>query len=383
MIYLDNAATTFPKPAAVTNAAANASRFFGANPGRGGHRLSVRAGEEVFRCREKLSEMFSCEVERAVFTLNCTHSINTAVKGVLTRGDHVIISSLEHNSVLRPLERLREKGVITYDAAFVEPKNSAATVKNFERLIRPNTKMIFCTYASNVFGTVLPVKELSALCKRHGLLFGLDCAQSAGLFPVNMEKDGVDILCAPGHKGLFGPLGTGVLLFSKRTKIESLLEGGTGSLSLNKSQPELYPDALESGTVNLPGIAGLSAGLDFISSVGGERAIHEKEAELVKILREDISSIKNVTVFDDMHGEVFAPVLSFTVKNVHSEKTAQSLDDMLVAVRAGYHCSYLAHTSRKTTQLGTVRVSPGYFNSKKDVKYFAFCLNKIAMSSKI
>ena len=383
MIYFDNAATSFPKPASVVNASACAMRFFGANPGRGGHALSAKAGEAVFECREKLADMFSCNVERTVFTLNCTHSLNTAIKGVLKKGDHVIISALEHNSVLRPLEKLREKGMITYDVAAVDPKNDEATLKNFEKLIRPNTRMILCTYASNVFGTVLPVKKLSALCRKRRLLFALDCAQSAGIIPVNMEEDAVDILCAPGHKGLFGPMGTGILLFSERTEIESLTQGGTGSLSLQKSQPKLYPDSLESGTVNLPGICGLSAGLDFIKAQGGERAIHERETDIMKVLAEDLHAIKNITVFDNMHGEVFAPTLSFVVNGVHSERTAEELDEKNIAVRAGYHCSFLAHNFCKTTRSGTVRVSPGFFNTKEDVKFFAFCLNRIAMRRKI
>ena len=355
MIYLDNAATTFPKPAQVISACVGAMRFYGANPGRGGHKMSVRAGETVFGCREKLAQMFSCKEERTVFTLNCTHSLNLAVKGVLKKGDHAIISSLEHNSVLRPLENMREKGLISYDVAAVEPLDDEKTVKNFERLIRPNTRLILCTHASNVFGTVLPVKKLSALCKKHGLIFALDCAQSAGIFPIDMEKDGIDIVCAPGHKGLFGPMGTGILMFSENVEIESLVQGGTGSLSLQKSQPGIYPDSLESGTVNLPGIAGLSAGLDFIKSRGGERAIHEKETYLMKILKEDLSVIKNITVFDNMHSKIYSPTLSFVVNGEHSEQTAQKLDDRNIAVRAGYHCSYLAHSFCKTTRSGTVR----------------------------
>lgn len=383
MIYLDNAATTFPKPAQVVSTAACAMRFYGANPGRGGHKISAKAGEAVFSCREKLAQMFSCSEERTVFTLNCTHSINLALKGILKKGNHVIISSLEHNSVLRPLETMREKGKITYDVAFVEPRDDQKTVSNFEKLIRPETRLIICTHASNVFGTVLPVKKLSALCKKHGLLFALDCAQSAGILPVNMEKDGIDIVCAPGHKGLFGPMGTGVLMFSNRVEIESLVQGGTGSLSLQKSQPKIYPDSLESGTVNLPGIAGLSAGLDFIRSCGGEKAIHEKEAYLIKTLKEDLSVIKNVTVFENMHSEIYSPVLSLLVNGEHSEQTAQKLDDRNIAVRAGYHCSYLAHNFCKTTRSGTVRVSPSIFNTKSDVKYFVFCLNLIAKNGKM
>lgn len=383
MIYLDNAATTFPKPAQVISACVGAMRFYGANPGRGGHKMSVRAGETVFGCRENLAQMFSCKEERTVFTLNCTHSLNLAVKGVLKKGDHAIISSLEHNSVLRPLENMREKGLISYDVAAVEPLDDEKTVKNFERLIRPNTRLILCTHASNVFGTVLPVKKLSALCKKHGLIFALDCAQSAGIFPIDMEKDGIDIVCAPGHKGLFGPMGTGILMFSENVEIESLVQGGTGSLSLQKSQPGIYPDSLESGTVNLPGIAGLSAGLDFIKSRGGERAIHEKETYLMKILKEDLSVIKNITVFDNMHSKIYSPTLSFVVNGEHSEQTAQKLDDRNIAVRAGYHCSYLAHSFCKTTRSGTVRVSPSVFNTKSDVKFFVFSLNLIANNGKM
>ena len=198
-----------------------------------------------------------------------------------------------------------------------------------------------------------------------------------------MKKEGVDIVCAPGHKGLFGPMGTGILLFSERVTVESLVQGGTGSLSLQKSQPEIYPDSLESGTVNLPGIAGLSAGLDFIKSVGGEKAIHERETYIMNILKEDLGAIKNITVFEKMHGKIFAPTLSFFVNGVHSEQTADELDEKNIAVRAGYHCSYLAHNFLKTTRSGTVRVSPGYFTTKEEVKFFAFCLNKIANGRKI
>lgn len=383
MIYLDNAATTFPKPPAVVRAAANACLTYGANPGRGGHRLAERAGEEVYLCREKLASMFSCDVERTAFTLNCTHSLNTAIKGVLKKGDHVITSSLEHNSVLRPLEFLRRNGVITYDVAEVAAQSDETTLRNFEKLIKPRTKMIVCTYASNVFGTVLPIKEISRLCKKYGLIFAVDCAQSAGIFKIDMEKDGIDIVCAPGHKGLFGPMGTGILMFSKNVEIRPLLQGGTGSLSLQKSQPAIYPDALESGTVNLPGIVGLSAGLDFIRSVGGEEEIHKKENYLMKLLKRELDSVKNITVYNDMHGENYAPTLSLSVDSMHSEQVAQLLDEMNVAVRAGYHCSYLAHTSRNTTKYGTVRVSPSFFNSEKDIIFFAFCLNKIAIGGKI
>lgn len=378
MIYLDNAATSFPKPPAVTSAMYTAASCFGANPGRGGHRLSVKAGERVFDCRERLAEHFGCDSERVAFTNNCTTALNTAIKGVLKEGDHVVISSLEHNSVLRPVHELSEKGIITYSVATVNPLDDGETLRSFAYHIKENTRAVIVTHVSNVFGTVLPVEKLCALCRSRGVLFILDGAQSAGSHSINLKRQGIDILCVPGHKGLLGPMGTGALLFGDGVEISELTRGGTGSHSLSENQPTVYPDRLESGTVNMPGIAGLYEGIKALEGFGGEGAVLEKESGLIRLLREDLSVIPSVNVYSEMQGGRSSNLLAFNLGDLHSELVSSMLDKEGIAVRAGYHCSYLAHKNYGTTEKGCVRVSVGIFNSKKDVKNLVFSLNKIA-----
>lgn len=378
MIYLDNAATSFPKPACVLNAMCNTQRYTGANPGRGGHTLSVKAGQTVYRCREKLGEHFGAKAENVAFTCNCTAALNTAIKGVLKNGDHVIISSLEHNSVLRPVHSLYEKGIITYSIAKVNPYDDNETLKNFAYHIKENTRAVIITHVSNVFGTVLPVEKLCRLCKTKGILFILDGAQSAGSHIINMSKTGIDILCIPGHKGLLGPMGTGAILLGKNVAPEELIQGGTGSYSLSENQPDIYPDRLESGTLNLPGIAGLYQGISYLESIGGEKTVLEKESGLIKMLREDLSVISGVNIYNEMQGGKSTNLISFNLADLHSEYVAALLDKNGFAVRAGYHCAYLAHKTYNTVEKGCVRVAPGIFNEKKDVKILVNCLNKIA-----
>lgn len=382
MVYLDNAATTFPKPKCVIESMANA-QMCAASPGRGGHKLSVRAGHIVYTVREKIAEKFNAEPDKVIFTKNCTESLNIAIKGSIKNGGHIIISSLEHNSVFRPVVKLGETGKADYDVAYVNPQSDEETVENFKRLIKPNTSLIVCTNVSNVFGTILPIKEIGKLAHDNNILFVVDAAQSAGTIETDMKENNIDILCMPGHKGLFGPLGTGVLILGENVEIETLIEGGTGSFSMEMHQPVIYPDKLESGTSNLPGIAGLGAGVDFISHCGPEKAFFEHEIYLTEILKEDLRSIPNLTVYDNMHGVKYAPVLSFSINGMHSESVADELDKMNFATRAGYHCSFLAHKTYGTDENGTVRVSPGVFNSKNHVKNLAFSLKKIANQMKL
>lgn len=383
MIYLDNGATSFPKPRSVINAMTYYQQCVGANPGRGGHSMTMKAGARVFDTREKLASFFGTESERVVFMSNCTHALNCAIKGSIKKGDHVIISSLEHNSVLRPVHRLSERGLIAYDVAYVNPLSDDETLKNFEKLIRPETALIVCTYVSNVFGTVLPVREIARLCKKHKIRFVLDGAQAAGSFEINMKEDGIDILCLPCHKGLLGPMGTGAMLISESVNLESNIEGGTGSFSMQREQPDVLPDKFESGTANLPGIAGVYEGIKFIEGFGGEKAVHEKEMYLADILREDLSVIKGVKLYGFMQGERRSPLIAFNVRNTHSEEVSAYLDKHLVAVRAGYHCSYTAHTFYNTEETGAVRVTPGIFNTKKDIKTLSFLINRFAIDDKI
>ena len=378
MIYLDNGATTFPKPQSVLKAVSEAMAIYGANPGRGGHSMTLRAGKRVFEARQALADMFFCSSERVIFCDNCTSALNTAIRGSLKKGDHVIISSLEHNSVLRPVHAMKNEGIITYDVFYVEPQSVEMTLASLKSLIRKNTAAVICTAVSNVFGTALPIDEIGAFLQDKDMLFIVDGAQAAGSRIIDMKKQGIDILCLPGHKGLMGPMGTGVLMLSDEIELVPIKYGGTGSASMSPDQPLFYPDRLESGTVNLPGVAGLKAGVDFIDRVG-IKSISERESELIRTLREDLSVIRGITVYGDMQGKYDTNLLSFNLDGYHSEAVAELCDKRSIALRAGYHCSYLAHKSYGTEKTGTVRVSVGPFNTKKDIKNLSFYLNEIAL----
>ena len=377
MIYLDNAATSFPKPRCVADAMLNA-QLQCSNPGRGGYFTTERAGKIVFDVRHKLANFFSAKTENVIFTKNCTEALNTAIKGSVKTGDHVVISSMEHNSVLRPIVKLKSQGKIQFDVFKVEPKSDDKTIENLIKCIRPNTRLIVCTHVSNVFGTVLPIKRIAEEAKKRNIVFVLDAAQSAGMFDVSFKNINADIICLPGHKGLLGPMGTGVMVLSDKANCEELIEGGTGSMSLVKNQPNIFPDKYESGTVNLPGIAGLGAGLDYIRRIGGVKVIREHEISLTKKALNEIKSIKNISVYDKLYSSQLAPIISLSVKGKHSEEVAEALGKMNIAVRGGYHCSYLAHNFYGTSKNGTVRVSTGIFNNESCIKNLCFCLNKIA-----
>ncbi len=379
MIYLDNAATSFPKPDTVIDTALRVMREIGGNTGRTSHASAIKAGEIVYNTRQSLADMFLCESERVIFTLNCTQALNTAIFGSVKKGEHVIISSLEHNSVLRPVHHLSDMGYITYSVAKVNPLNHNETINNFASLIKKETSTIICSAMSNVFGTVLPIERIGKLCRMKKLRFIVDGAQAAGCLKIDMKKAGIDILCIPGHKGLMGLSGTGALLLSQGISLEPLVFGGTGSFSMNKNQPEAYPDRLESGTLNLPGIASLGAGVRFIKSIGGETAIHQKEKYLTDILIEDLSHIKNIVLYKNISSKNCGAVVPLNIKGMHSEKAGEYLSTGGFAVRTGYHCAYLAHKIYATEKTGVIRISPGFFNTKKDIKNLIFYLNKIAM----
>lgn len=383
MIYLDNAATTYPKPRTVPRAVYLSFRRYGANPGRAGHDLSFSTAEQVYRCRSMLAGMFGAAgPEQVAFTLNCTYALNMALKGLLRRGDHVVTSDLEHNAVMRPLEQLRRDGIITYSTAHVTVGNAAATLAAFERAIRPNTRLIVCTHVSNVFGVILPVEQIGALAHRRGLLFVMDCAQSAGVLPIRMPQVHADCLCMPGHKGLYGPMGTGVLLCGSDIALRTIIEGGTGSLSKNLEQPSLMPDRLESGTVNVPGIVGLRAGLEFVQSCGME-TIRRHELAVAGQAYQGLASISGVRLYTPAPQEgVVAPVISFNVKGMGSEQTAARLNEAGIAVRAGLHCAPEAHRAFQTLETGTVRVSPAAFNTEHDASVLIKSVFQIAKSRK-
>lgn len=378
MIYFDNGATSFPKPASVINAV-NYAMNNCANAGRSGHRLSVKSSEIIYECRKNAARLFDTDkIENVIFTHNCTAALNTVIKGVLKGGDHVIISSLEHNAVLRPVAALSEIGV-EYSVADVVEGDSDRTIDNFRSLIKGNTRMIICTHASNVFGVKLPIERLGALCKIYGLLFCVDAAQTAGIMPISLKNTDIDYLCAAGHKGLYGPMGTGLLIINSEVTPKSLIQGGTGSFSSDINQPELLPDKYESGTPNVAGIAGLNEGIKFVLKRGVAN-IYAHEAALSRALYDGLSKNNRVILYTKPpHEDAYAPVISFNIEGFDSEDVSELLSRRYnIAVRAGLHCAPLAHKSYGTEESGTVRAVTSVFNNRAQVNYFLNSINKIA-----
>lgn len=382
MIYFDNAATTFPKPREVINEVNKAFSLYGANPGRSGHDMSMQTAMAVYSARETLNAFFDgFGSEYVSFTANCTESLNMAIKGILKKGDHVIISSLEHNSVLRPVVKLAEMNIITF-SVFSVTQNEEETLNNLKKEIRSNTKLIITTAVSNVFGDILPIEKIGRIAKENNILYMVDGAQGAGVMPIKMKQSGINCLCIPGHKSLYGPMGVGAVLHDGSIK-ETIIEGGTGTESFNFSQPVAFPERLESGTLNVPAICGLKKGVEITSSYGVKNIFNE-ESDLIELLFNELSSIRNIILYKSEYDrKTQAPLLSFNVKNMHSEEVSTLLNRESVAVRGGFHCSPLAHKTYGTEMTGAVRVSPSRFNTKKDVKYVINLLQKIAKNKNV
>jgi cysteine desulfurase family protein len=374
MIYFDNAATTFPKPLEVMQQITDVMSSYCGNPGRSGHKMSLQSGEAVFNCRQLMAETFGLDnPEQIVFTKNATEGLNIIIKGIISKGEHMIISSFEHNSVTRPAWEMRQQGVMV-SVARVNPLDDNETVKNFKNAIRSNTRLICCLHVSNVFGNRLPIGRLARLAREKEIPFMVDASQSAGMIPINMAEEKIDFLCAPGHKGLYGPQGTGILAINCDTPVRPLLSGGTGSLSMDPQQPDFYPDRLESGTVNVPGVVGLMQGVEFIRRQGIEN-IAKWEEELCGYMVARLREMPHVTVYLPEIGK--RSLFSFNVENMDCEKVAAFLDENDIAVRSGLHCSPMAHKSMMTHNTGTVRVSPGWFSTLKDAGTFIDCIWKL------
>lgn len=368
MIYLDNSATTYPKPQAVRQAMARAMTDFGANPGRGGFRMSARTGQAVYDCRLRLARLFGAPgPECVVFQPNCTQALNLVMKGCLKSGDHVVVSDVEHNAVMRPLEALTERGV-AYTAAEVFPGDNDATLDAFRKAMKPNTKLLVCTQASNVFGIRVPVERLAALCHQYNVKICVDAAQSAGVVPINMAESGIDYLCCAGHKGLYGPMGTGVLVFrDPGDKLATLVEGGTGTQSQSLAQPDDPPERYEAGTVNVPGILGLRAGVAFVAGQTPEKLYQEEMSKTVYLYK-GLSQLKRVKLYTPPPQiPWFVPVLSFNVEGVSSEEVGALLARRDIAVRCGLHCAPAAHRKMGTLETGTVRASVSAFTRKEEL----------------
>ena len=347
MIYLDNGATSFCKPSEVYRAVCTAMRTC-ANPGRGGYPAAMAAGKTVFQCREEAAKLFNCAPEQVVFTSNCTHGLNIAIRTLVRPGARVLITGFEHNAVTRPLHLLRADIRIAGRKLFCWED----TLTDFERELRRGVDAAIFTHVSNVFGYILPVEQMAALCHRYGVPFIIDAAQSAGMLPISLEEMGADFIAMPGHKGLLGPQGTGLLL-CKRVP-QPLLAGGTGSESLQQEMPAFLPDRAEPGTLNVPGIAGLAAGIRYVRRQGADAILCREQCavrQCVHLLKK-----KGFHVFD---GEHQAGTVSF-VPDMDCEDMAEELARQGIAVRAGLHCAPLAHESAGTVETGTVRISFGH-----------------------
>jgi cysteine desulfurase family protein len=367
MIYLDNAATSWPKPPGVARAMSNALTSGMGNPGRTSHRLSMDAALMVQECRENLALLFAiANPLRICFTSNATEALNLAIKGMLSSGDHVICSSMEHNSVWRPLVALEERGV---ELTVVEAGPEGVTdVANIERSIKNNTKLIAVLHASNVNGAIQPVAEIGRVARERGIAMLVDAAQTAGSIAIDVEAMHIDLLAFPGHKGLLGPQGTGGLYVSEKVNLRPLKEGGTGSDSNGPHQPLYYPDRLESGTLNVPGIAGLNQSVRYLLRNGVAR-VGRFEAELTQTLLAGLMRIDGVTVYGPPAELPRAAVISFNLRGMDPVAVADALERRAdIACRPGWHCAALAHRTQGTQDTGTVRLSPGLFTKMTEIE---------------
>ena len=377
-IYLDNAATTFPKPEQVYRAVDRTFREIGIGPGRGGYARGIQATRLVFEARETLAQFFGvADSARLVFTHSATESLNLAVGGLLRSGDHVVTSSMEHNSLVRPLYRAAQNGI---EVTWVQGDGSGLLdSRRIGSAIRPNTRLVAISHCSNVTGTIQPVEEIALLARKSGAFFLLDAAQSAGGFRIDVREMMVDLLAAPGHKGLFGPQGTGLLYIADRVELTPLLVGGTGGQSAGPDQPSAMPERFESGTLNTPGIAGLKAGAEFLLETG-LAAVRKKETDLVRHLLAGLRSIPGVTVYGPETAEERCGVVSFSVEGFDPSRIGFHLDtDYGICVRVGLHCAFAAHKTIGTYPEGTVRVSPGYFNTDDEMETFLKALRAIVI----
>ena len=373
MIYLDNAATSGRKPPEVKKAVMYALERYSANPGRGGHKSSLAASEAVYYVREKASGFFGgYGAQNVAFTANCTHALNFVIKGIVGKGEHTVVSDLEHNAVMRPLKSITDN----ISVAEVSLYDDNQTVENFKNLIKDDTKLVISTAASNVTGKMLPIKRIGLLCKDRGIPFLVDGAQGGGVIPINMKEMNIDYLCVAPHKGLYAPMSNGILL-TKNEIPKTTIEGGNGTDSLSLFQSAAMPQGFESGTVSVPVICGIGAGIDFVNKTGRQK-IYEREIGLINHLYNRLSKYDRIILYTPKPEIMqYAPVLSFNVQGKNSEEIAGILDNNNIAVRAGFHCSKAAHEKLKTTEIGTVRISPSIFNNKTEIDYLCEIIKKI------
>lgn len=366
MIYLDNGATSYPKPPEVMETLTDVMMNYCANPGRAGHFMAARTAQEIFKARLSIARIFNIDDPgRMIFTKNCTEAINTALKGLLRPGDHVITSSMEHNSVIRPLHKLAKNDIET--SIIKCDREGRISPEDIRKAIRTETKLIVITAASNVTGTKMPLEAIGKMAVRNGILFMVDAAQGAGHMDIDVKKQHIDLLAAPGHKGLLGPQGTGLLYIRPGLSLRTVMEGGTGSRSKEREQPTDFPEGYEAGTVNSPGIIALGAAARVINKIGVD-VIEEHERRLTEKLQSGLAAIPGVTVYGPEDTREKTAVVAMNLEGLDCEELAATLNDRYaIAVRAGFHCSGIAHETIGTADTGCVRFCPGIYTSENDI----------------
>lgn len=376
MIYLDNAATTMQKPEAVIRAVTDALCTMG-NAGRGGHDASLDASRIIYDTRERLAQLFHAgSPKQIVFTMNSTESLNIAIKGIIEKGDHVITTALEHNSVLRPLYEMEEKGAEL--TILSSDRQGRIDYADFEKNIKANTKAIICTHGSNLTGNLVDIKRIGEIAKKHGILFVVDASQTAGVFPIDVQEMYIDILCFTGHKGLLGPQGTGGMYVREGVAVKPLLSGGSGVQTYSKTHPAQMPTALEAGTLNAHGLAGLRAAIGYLEETGLEH-IREKEQELMWHFYEGITKIPGVTVYGDFSQEERCAIVTLNIRDYDSAEVSDALAMQYgISTRPGAHCAPLMHQALGTVEQGAVRFSFSHFNTMEEVDTAIAAIRELA-----
>lgn len=377
MIYLDNAATSWPKPPQVIHAILDILKRGCANPGRSAHTMARQTEDAVFNAREVIAKFFNIsDPMRIAFMPNTTYALNAAIHGIARKGSTVVTTAMEHNSVLRPLKTLENEGIINLE--IIEPdKFGKVTIQSIKKALRKGIDLFCMTLSSNVTGAIMPVTEAGKICRANGITFLLDAAQGAGVIPIDVEKMNIDLLAFPGHKGLLGPQGTAGLYVREGITLKPLVQGGTGSFSDRLVQPEIFPDVLESGTLNVPGIVGLGKGISFINDTGMEN-IYSHKKRLLEMLFWGLTAEGSITVYSPPP-EQNSGILAFSVQNMDSSEVSYLLDRKFgICTRSGFHCAPLSHLALGTADKGLVRISPGFFNNETEIELTIKAIQSIA-----
>lgn len=376
-IYLDNAATSFPKPEEVCNAVYDFMKYNGTSSGRGAYKEAIKSDFAIYECRKLIGELFNFNnPTNVIFTSNITESINMVLRGMLKENDHVITSSLEHNAVWRTLKTLEKEKNIEISKTKCD-SHGLTNAEDVEKLIKDNTKLIIFTAASNVIGTIQPIGEIGKIARKYKIPFVVDGAQACGAYPIDVQKDNIDILTFTGHKSLLGPMGTGGIIINCDYNIDPIKSGGTGGDSAYEYQVDYYPNKLEAGTLNVSGICGLGAAIKYLIREKIEN-IHKKEKDLTDYALKALEQVEGIEIYGPKDSEKITSVISFNVKNIKAEDLAHTLDMKYnIMARAGLHCAPCAHEILGTKEIGTLRISMGYFNEKEDIDKLVYALNNL------